>query len=88
MFSADLLAKSAVTPWRTLCDDAAIDPPHADAIIEFMLSQQGKFDILIFCDGRSRKARRKIEDAIANRKHVVESWVIYDGESSKKLEST
>ena len=51
VFSADLLAESAVTPWRTLCDDAAIDPPHADAIIESMLSQQGEFDILIVCDG-------------------------------------
>ena len=80
VFSADLLAESAVMPWRNLADDA-LDMPCVSAMLEFMQAQTGPFDILICCDGRSRKARRKIEDAMASRRHVVETWLIYSGES-------
>ena len=80
VFSADLLAESAVMPWRNLADEA-LDLPYASSMLDFLQSQAGPFDILICCDGRSRKARRKIEDALASRRHVVETWLIYSGDS-------
>ena len=80
IFTADLLAASASKPWQVL-SDAPLETPYAKAIIEFMLDQQGPFDILIFCDGRSRKARRVIEDALESRRHVVEAWLIFTGAS-------
>lgn len=82
IFSADLLAETAAEPWREL-SDTAIEGPHPEALINWMLEQKGASDILIFADGRSRKARRVLEDALEKRQHVVEFWVLYSGGSSR-----
>ena len=82
MFSADLLAETAGEPWTELSDDS-LDRPEHKAMLQWMLTRTGPFGVLILCDGRSRKARRMIEDALAARAHVVETWVIFSGGTSR-----
>lgn len=82
VFSADLADEAAAEPWREL-SDASADSPHAAAMLSWMLTQRGPFDILVFADGRSRRARRVIEEALKDRAHVVEFWVIFGGGSSR-----
>ena len=82
VFCADLLGETAAEPWAEL-SDSNLDRPEYKTMFEWMLSKASPFDTLILCDGRSRKARRIIEDALAARPHVVETWVIFKGGTSK-----
>ena len=82
VFSSDLADETASEPWRELSDTAA-DSPQAGAMISWMLSQRGPSDVLVFADGRSRKARRVLEEALKDRAHVVEFWVIFGGGTSR-----
>lgn len=82
VFSADLADETAAEPWRELSETSA-DSPQAEAMISWMLAQRGPFDVLVFADGRSRRARRVLEEALKDRAHVVEFWVIFGGGSSR-----
>ena len=82
VFSADLLTENAREPWKHLSEPAEL--PQLTPMIDFMLSKKKPFDILLFCDGRSRKMRRVIEDRLeaSGRQHVGETWVVYGGHDS------
>ena len=82
VFSADLAGEAAGEPWRELSDGAA-ETAQSAALIAWMLEQKGLADILVFCDGRSRRARRILEESLKDRPHVVEFWVIFSGGTSR-----
>jgi len=76
VWSADLAGESAAEPWKDLSEFAE---EAFEASWDFMSKQNGPFDLLVFADGRNRKARRAIEDKVEERGHVCESWVVYAG---------
>ena len=56
-FSAELWAEAPTQPW---CNPPSV-AGGADCAIQFIMSQRGPADILLFCDGRSRTCRATIE---------------------------
>jgi len=73
LFSADLVAETSDTPWSA--------PPQwheaGSALVEFVLAQTGPADVLVFCDGRSRSCRAKLEEMTQSMRHLTEVWVVY-----------
>lgn len=73
LFSADLWHEAHAAPWA--------NPPDwqgsADVAVEWMLSQAGPADVLVFCDGRSRVCRRAIEKASESARNTAEIFVVY-----------
>ena len=80
VFSADLFTESAATPWHELSE---VDAGQTAPFLQFMAEQKKPYDLLIACDGRSRKSRRVIEDALVNRAHSVEMWIVYSSAPKK-----
>jgi hypothetical protein len=58
LFSADLWSEVKTSPWSAV---PAWDE-GAKHMIEWMLTQVGPEDVLVFCDGRSRACRSKLEE--------------------------
>ena len=52
---------------------------HFENVWALFEKHGGPFDLFILCDGRSRKARRFMEDAVVGKPHVSEFWVLYAG---------
>ena len=73
LFSADLVAESSVTPWSAVPEWH----DHGTALVEFMVGQTGPADVLVFCDGRSRTCRAKLEEMTKSMRHASEVWVVY-----------
>ena len=73
LFSADLVAESSVTPWSAVPEWH----DHGTALVEFMVGQTGPADVLVFCDGRSRTCRAKLEEMAKSMRHASEVWVVY-----------
>jgi hypothetical protein len=73
LFSADMWAEAKTTPW------SAVPTWEDDAkpMIDWMLSQVGPQDVLVFCDGRSRACRSKLEDLTKTMRHPSEMWIVY-----------
>ena len=82
IFSADLLAETSKEPWKEVSEPT--DSPQVSLLLDFVLCKKGPFDVLIFCDGRSRKMRRVIEDKLeaSGRSYIAETWVVYSGTDS------
>ena len=72
-FSHDVASEAGPAPWA---GPAAWDPV-SDVILQFMLEQTDPTDVLVMFDGRSRQARRRIEDCLADKPGAFEVWVIY-----------
>ena len=51
--------------------------PQAEACFEFLKNQQGEYDVVMFCDGRSIKCRRSCEDASKHMRNLHEAWVVH-----------
>lgn len=51
--------------------------PFVDACLAFLAAVDGPADFCFAFDGRSRAARRTIEDAFSKCKHTQEMWVVY-----------
>ena len=45
--------------------------------MRFMLVQTGPGDVLVFCDGRSRTCRAKLEEMTKSMRNPKEVWVVY-----------
>ena len=73
LFSADLVAESSVTPWSAVPEWH----DHGTALVEFMVGQTGPADVLVFCDGRSRSCRAKLEEMTQSTRRLTEVWVVY-----------
>ena len=73
LFSADLVAESSVTPWSAVPEWH----DHGTALVEFMVGQTGPADVLVFCDGRSRTCRAKLEEMTKSMRRPSEVWVVY-----------
>jgi hypothetical protein len=73
LFSADLWSEAQATPWAAV---PAWDE-NAKHVIEWMLQQVGPHDVLVFCDGRSRTCRSKLEEMTKTVRHHSEVWVVY-----------
>ena len=73
LFSAGLVAESSVTPWSAVPEWH----DHGTALVEFMVGQTGPADVLVFCDGRSRTCRAKLEEMTKSMRHPSEVWVVY-----------
>ena len=74
-FSADLAPEHPTEPWNLL----NVDDTLYTAVFDFLKMQAKPFDFLFVFDGRSRPARRKVEDLLDQRSHVSECWIIYNG---------
>ena len=74
-FSADLAPEHPTEPWNLL----NVDDTLYTAVFDFLKMQAKPFDFLFAFDGRSRPARRKVEDLLDQRSHVSECWIIYNG---------
>ena len=42
-----------------------------------MLAHSGPSDVLLFCDGRSRACRAKLESLVLSARHLSEIWIVY-----------
>ena len=73
LFCADLFMEAKAIPWATVPSwDETARPT-----IEWLLTQTGPQDVLVFCDGRSRSWRGKLEELLKEMRHVSEMWVVY-----------
>jgi hypothetical protein len=79
VFSADTFmetpapSRSTAGPWVASCQLTAA----ADPYIEWMLGQAGPSDILLFADGRSKQARKKLDAAVEKARNMLEMWVVF-----------
>jgi hypothetical protein len=73
LFSADIWSEPQTSPWTSV----PTWDENAKHMIEWMLSQVGAQDVLVFCDGRSRSCRSKLEDMTKHMRHLSEVWVVY-----------
>ena len=80
MVSMDMIQESDVNPWlSTVCPKGGT----TDAILSFATSREGGVDFVFCFDGRSREARRRLEDSFEKaRKATEEVWIVYSGKSS------
>ena len=78
-FSAELKDEATAGPWAQPFDPGS----SADEMLAFITEQQWPFDAFICGDGRSTKARRTIEDAVADSRHLSELWVVYKPTSAR-----
>ena len=78
VFSGDLFAEAPNAPWLTTPDIVA-----AEEVVKFMLQQTSAEDVLLFCDGRSRVGRKKLEGWLDHARHLSELWVVY--QASRRL---
>ena len=72
-YSHDVVAEAGPAPWAA---PAAWDSV-SDVILQFMMERRTNIDVLVMFDGRSREARRHIEDVVADKPYAFESWVVY-----------
>ena len=73
VFSADSFAEHLRNPWNSPVEWFEA----ADCAIEFMLAHSGPSDVLLFCDGRSRACRAKLESLVLSARHMSEIWIVY-----------
>ena len=74
LFSADLLHEADEVPWNKVPDWKQTLSGQA---LEFVLKQAGPGDVLVCCDGRSKKCRQTLETCCANMRHPSEIWVVF-----------
>ena len=73
LFCADPFMEAKAIPWATVPSwDETARPT-----IEWLLTQTGPQDVLVFCDGRSRSWRGKLEELLKEMRHFSEMWVVY-----------
>jgi hypothetical protein len=53
-------------------------------VLDFMSSQTGAWDLLLFFDGRNLADRRIMDPIVSNTRNLCEIWIIYDDDSSKR----
>ena len=81
VLSCDLVSESEKTPWAAV---AAPKGPSVDVRLAYMLSRDGPTDFCFMFDGRSRQARRQVEDkAEEKRVTLEEAWIVYTDSSSE-----
>ena len=75
VLSCDLISENDKAPWAAF---ACPRGPAVDARLSYMLARDGSTDFVFFFDGRSRQARRLVEDK-AHEKTVTleEAWIVY-----------
>ena len=73
VFSAECFSEAQKTPWSSPVEWSEA----ADSAIDFMCAHSGAADVLLFCDGRSRSCRTKLESLISGARHVSELWIVY-----------
>ena len=61
------------TPWAAAPNWTAA----GSRLVRFMLDQTGPGDVLVFCDGRSRTCRAKLEEMTKSMRNPKEVWVVY-----------
>jgi hypothetical protein len=73
LFSADMFHDAKSEPCTTPCEWH----PMATVVVEWMLTQCGPSDMLVFLDGRSHACRTKLETMLVNAKNLSEVWIVY-----------
>jgi hypothetical protein len=73
VWSADVFVEPQDEPWNKVPAWA----PEAQPAVEFILKQLGPADTHLFCDGRSRAVRQKLESLTEKDRHLSELWVVY-----------
>ena len=77
VFSCDLVQEHDAQPWSVF---ACPKGPAVDARLSFLASRSGPVDFCFMFDGRSRSARRMIEDSFEKVKTgLEETWIVYSG---------
>lgn len=77
VFSCDLVQEYDAQPWTAF---ACPKGPAVEARLSFLASRSGPVDFCFMFDGRSRPARRMIEDTFEKAKlGLEETWIVYSG---------
>jgi hypothetical protein len=75
VLSCDLLQELEAQPWSTFTCPKG---PAFDARLAYLSSRSGPVDVCFLFDGRSRNARRTVEDHFDKVKVVLEeTWIVY-----------
>ena len=78
VLSADLMGEGGhiAEPWRS------VGKAHTFTLeqhLKFMMKQKGHADVLVAFDGRMRDARRCIAGGFADRQHLADAFIVYNG---------
>ena len=75
VLSCDLLQELEAQPWNTFTCPKG---PAFEARLAYMSSRSGPVDVCFLFDGRSRNARRAVEDHFSKGKAALEeTWIVY-----------
>ena len=73
-FSAELLQEDQTSkPWQTPAEGGKL----AEVLLEWAASKNGKADVILAFDGRSKVCRTMVDTAMAYARHWHEIWITY-----------